>query len=1758
MTKKRQAVTLEASVPRYAGYIDYLRRTPLRFTLAGEASVRLMVRSELLLPYEEEVELPFGTPVRIEAAGLFSPQFLAENDALRAVPVSVVLTAGGKEILREERTVTALPFDWWEGLEGDAARVAAYVRPRHADAVRVTEAGLRILGEWGAETAGYRGSREGVRKTVAALFSAVKRMEIPKTEQTDLTAPLAAAEEGTLGGCGAFRLAVLFAAALEGAGLHPVLALGAHDVGVGAWLTDSCFLDPVTDDTETVQKYASEEGNELVLIDADDLFAGRTAGYAPSEAHAFRKLREGKFGSVTDVRRCRLEGISPCPCRGEGSELIGAEELTGEPSPRPPQQPLPQAGALSRAELWEAQLLDLSARNPLLAFSDSRALPLGTGEAEELFSALRTGAALYAGGEGASRRELFSALLARGLAPVLLGEEETEERARLLMRKNGEAVEETGSGVVYVTAGMLCYTAGEERRRAPVVLAPATIVRRGKNFEVACGEPFFNAALFEWLRREEGIGWSAPEEDVPARALAALRTEALSRSGWEVTNACFVAALTFRRDLMWKDLHAHLPDYLGNRTVKALFTGKREEEGREPPPEDEADPASVLLPLPADGSQYAAVALAAAGESFVLHGPPGTGKSQTIANIIANALAAGKRVLFVAEKRAALEVVERRLKEVGLGEFCLGLCGDRADRAETVRRIGEALSVKAEDGALGECAREIATLRRELLAPADALRREQPLGERAADGYFDRLGCPDLFRIEPAFFEGLTKERLALCRETVAAAADAARACGGEKSPFCGLETEGGEGERRRVLVTSEVMLEAARHLKAQTGILTDLLRQKRPPLTRARLDGLGALAEELAAGRYRKYFRVPAAPFAAWLNAVKELGARREAYARHFTAPVRADAEAIAAALREGDWRKCRAARAAARRLRRVALHPLGEEDMPRYLSLLISLAAAGRRVKETAFAKRLPRDYLAELNALDRRCEELFEGFDAEGFHAACAEAEGCALPALQGFLRAKENFLCAAEGFDAALPPGEDAAEYCARLAGARIDAIDLLPAWCRYRASLRALKGMGVIPERALGAEDAAECFEKAVCGETLRRALAAGPVGAGERAARFGAACDRFARLSRERVRFLLARRLEDRSLSPEIARFRGLSRDDLRGTGVRALFSELPFLLRAACPCVLANPSAVAQYLPPERDSFDLVLFDEASQLTAAEAVGALARGKQAIVAGDSRQLPPTPFFRGEEAPSVLDDCLALGMAERSLVWHYRSRHESLINFSNGMYYGGRLCTVPSADGAASRVRLVRVDGSYGRGGRRSNRAEAEAVVRETVRRLLDPALCGKSMGIVTFSAAQQEEVERLLYRELGARGLRETACGGAEPLFVKNLENVQGDERDVILFSVCYGPDAQGRVSLNFGPLNRAGGWRRLNVAASRAREEMLVFSSLLPAQIDLNRTSSEGVAGLKAFLEFAEGGVAAQFAPPPAPRGGVARCVAEALGRMGYPCRLGVGASAFRIDVAVADPADRGRFLLAILCDGAGFSLKDRLVLQPRCLERAGWKVTHLSSLDYFRDPGRELARIKALLDSLTGARRPACGKPYRAVRQTSAETAEFVLSGEHDGEIERRLKKIVATEGPISRAFLKKRCLSTFGILRGGEEVSRRLDALVDGCGMRRERAAGAEYFFANERFRLSGEFRAEGKDGVRRSEEDFAVYDVVAFLRAALKERVALYPEELLSLVAGAFPSLGRGERGARFLTACLEYGVETGAFVRAPSDRISLA
>ncbi|MGH1449666.1 MAG: DUF4011 domain-containing anti-phage protein Hhe [Pseudomonadaceae bacterium] len=444
-----------------------------------------------------------------------------------------------------------------------------------------------------------------------------------------------------------------------------------------------------------------------------------------------------------------------------------------------------------------------------------------------------------------------------------------------------------------------------------------------------------------------------------------------------------------------------------------------------------------------------------------------------------------------------------------------------------------------------------------------------------------------------------------------------------------------------------------------------------------------------------------------------------------------------------------------------------------------------------------------------------------------------------------------------------------------------------------------------------------------------------------------------------------------------------------RHVPIRSLMLRASEALQGLKPCFMMSPMAVAQYLPAGKVHFDIIVMDEASQLRPEEALGAISRGSQLVVVGDPKQLPPTSFFSrqggdddedsdetslAQDSESILEAAMPLFRLRR-LRWHYRSRHESLIAFSNKAFYDSNLVVYPSPHRESNEfgVKFVRV--TRGRFVEQRNIEEAEVVARAIEHHLLHRP--DESLGVVAMNVKQADQIQRAL-DQLAKQNIalqeafsRNEECD--EPLFIKNLENVQGDERDVIYISTTYGPmEIGGSVPQRFGPINGAAGWRRLNVLFTRSKKRMQVFASFTSSDVVATGTSSRGVLALRDFLQFAEfGHMPHTQETGKAPDSDFEVAVIDALERHGYQCEPQVGVAGFFIDLAVRDPGQPGRYLMGIECDGATYhsakSARDRDRLRQSVLEQLGWQIRRIWSVDWFRNAKLQLEPVLQELAAL-----------------------------------------------------------------------------------------------------------------------------------------------------------------------------------------------
>ncbi|HET9179660.1 MAG TPA: DUF3320 domain-containing protein [Terriglobia bacterium] len=671
---------------------------------------------------------------------------------------------------------------------------------------------------------------------------------------------------------------------------------------------------------------------------------------------------------------------------------------------------------------------------------------------------------------------------------------------------------------------------------------------------------------------------------------------------------------------------------------------------------------------------------------------------------------------------------------------------------------------------------------------------------------------------------------------------------------------------------------------------------------------------------------------------------------------------------------------------------------------------------------------------------------------------------------------------------------------------------------------------------------------------------------------------------------------------------------------LRKLFVLIPNLLTQLKPCLLMSPISVSQFLDPEKMKFDLVIFDEASQLRSEDAICSVYRGKQLVVCGDNRQLPPTTFFEqgmsddlSDESDdpnameafdvfdSVLDACAAV-MPQRQLKWHYRSEHESLIAFSNSIFYDFSLITFPSwlQEDEAFGVKFVFVpDGVYDRGGKRDNVREAEKVVGLVEEHLL--RYPDQSLGVVTFNVSQADTIENHLeqFRRQKPELERYFAADRFEKFFVKNLESVQGDERDVLIFSVGYGKDRFGRITMNFGPLNGNGGERRLNVAVTRARKKVIVVSSIRASDFDLSEVNREGVRVLHRYLDFAERGPDAlamrieegEFESP------FEQSVATKIRSFGFTVVPQVGCSSFRVDLGVVDPSNPGRFILGVECDGASYhssaTARDRDRIRQQILERLGWRIHRIWSPDWVTRNDLEVGRlrqaIETALEELKGTRRfslmhvsngPNLGnEPIVIEREISEAEEKFVLPTWvqtyrvcmvrapqtrlqfHDPDaqplLKRMMSQIVDIEGPIHKDLAATRLAQAWELERVGERMMNAVKSAWRSLSREKLLRIQGEFLWpAAETFQVAVRHPNPEDGRSRRSIEKIPTEEITVALKKLTSDSLSIERDKLLLYVARIFGFERTGNHIQRLLVNTLKELLNSRELVLL-EDRVSL-
>ena len=656
---------------------------------------------------------------------------------------------------------------------------------------------------------------------------------------------------------------------------------------------------------------------------------------------------------------------------------------------------------------------------------------------------------------------------------------------------------------------------------------------------------------------------------------------------------------------------------------------------------------------------------------------------------------------------------------------------------------------------------------------------------------------------------------------------------------------------------------------------------------------------------------------------------------------------------------------------------------------------------------------------------------------------------------------------------------------------------------------------------------------------------------------------------------------------------------------LRKLFKQIPNLLLKLKPCLMMSPLSVSYFLETEAYHFDLVIFDEASQIFPEDAIGAIFRGSQVIIAGDSKQLPPTNFFAastnnfdddydisGEEdfsevvSDSILEESASV-LPNRTLLWHYRSKHENLIAFSNREIYKNSLITFPNSITKVPDMGVEYIyveDGYYEGGGKNCNIRETQKcvmLVLDHIQRHPD-----RSLGIIAFSEKQQTAIENAIidFRERNPKYEWFFDESKDEPFFVKNLENVQGDERDTVIFSICYAKDRSGKMYMRFGPLGHVGGERRLNVAITRAKCNVKLVGSILPSDIDLSRTNSEGVRMLRSYIEFAQQGTNA-LKPIESDdafelKDDFCKVIVDFLRKHGYLVETEIGCSDYKIDIAVVNPDVEGEYIAGIECDGLSYvqakTARDRDHLRRTILQNMGWNLYRVWSTEWVRNPGAEGEALLSFLRSVVGKdgkvrhamKNSNDGSENVAIDQIASETAKVVQkqpatnpygfsyykeakwwdaphshSDDNLTRISENVKYIVSVEQPMHMELLYKRMGPSFTTGKATESVRSTIDEAIS------KKLKGKVMIDSDNFIRLLPKapvvVRIPEKYDTPRPMEYIHTEEVANAMIRIIERSFGITTEDLSTECARAFGFERKGPKIKQKTDAAIDYLVKTG-------------
>ncbi|MCK5039341.1 MAG: DUF3320 domain-containing protein [Candidatus Aenigmarchaeota archaeon] len=1483
-----------------------------------------------------------------------------------------------------------------------------------------------------------------------------------------------------------------------------------------------------------------------------------------------------------------------------------------------------------KIEYWKKKLIDLSKRNNLVnyRFTKSKSLKIIYPNFKQIIEDLNNeNSILFLKNESKEAKERLW-LSSEKDSEEKKKEVEEDRKLTTLYRKTNENFKELGISTCFVSLGILKYKESpisEIYSQAPIFLYPVTLNRLSSTskdkhrFEIVSGSEDIqvNPALVEKLSHDFDIHLPDFEEQPIEEYLDSIKKIISGMKDWKVTEDIYIDIFSYQKYIMFKDLSEHDKLLHESDLVKAFIGDKNalQDEISESQRDEFEEDANDVDVLPADSTQKKAIELAKAGVTFVLQGPPGTGKSQTISNIIATLLEKKKKVLFVSQKMAALNVVHKRLEEVGLGRYCLNLHNYRGNKKEIIRQLNTELetSPRIKESVKRYSFADYINTQKDLNHFYDFLcKKHKPRtlsiydirGELAKlhsieildknlndlissneekftillskiqdlDFVIEKIPRP----MESIYFNFKTSKNTILSRNKFKTLVDSAHQISKEILEFI-KEIKNEANLNIQTLKQLELFCEfhkTANKLKEipeffisenfedYKKIISDLsknilkinelkesieeikkgfpeffmsddfndykkiiidLNKNLVEINNAKLNLTQKVIEMFIdenTDNYEKTFKETS-----FLSRVfnKEYKTAKKELERFSKEKINHNGWIKLFELKK-DYKKYLDKHLNIETQNKNCIKNLGDIYSENNLNNLNKNAEEFQFEKWSEFKKELAEklkihseietqnkndiknlgDIYSEnnLNNLNKKAEEFSETFKNSknlseksvkliNFWLSEKEREN-SLNELKDKIKNIDDYL-----FKSILSDTENLAEIEDKIHEfiENIKCLDDVLIFKEQYSSLNEeIKEFVKEYFKENIISKLSSVFLKAYYLQLLEEILKQNNLPSPKNKVEMFREKDFEVR---DIKRYKIMDSIEQGQPSVnyhsygvnDVSILKRENEKKRRLKPIRDLLEEIPDLIFSLKPCFMMSPLSVSQYINPNKIKFDVVIFDEASQIMPEDAVSCLMRSKQAIVVGDTQQLPPTNFFMSrqddeiveeeiEDLESFLSEC-STKFRSKPLLWHYRSKNEHLIAFSNRFFYEHRLITFPNAKiKDDSGLDFVHVKtGVYDRGKSRKNRVEA----RETVKKYkeLREKFPKKSIGIIAFSIAQENAI-REEFRVVGIN-IEESLDSYHEALFVKNLETVQGDERDIILISIGYGKDSFGKLSYHFGPLNREGGYKRLNVAITRSRFKTVVISSISPEELDEDKINVDGVRYLKYYLDYAKNKDFNKFLQTTEGLdfdSSFEESVYEVLTNEGFSVSTQVGCSGYRVDLAIKHPKKPGVYILGIECDGAQYHssrfARDRDKIRQGILESLGWNIHRIWSDDWLNNREYEIKKIKEKVDALLRSKKENSQDELKFEKVEDVEDfkevslkdkygqyelAELPKSGtkiEFDGygdmvwggsKAKELMLSVLEIESPIEKELLYKRVLSSFGINKLGARLRRNFDDLIN---------------------------------------------------------------------------------------------------------------